>query len=233
VQSPGTRNVLHPLSHKDHVMKQPLPLFALLALVVIGACIAGCTSNAPATCPAAIAETKTVPSTPAGMGTNISPHFLYVQESSSGSFEPAGNGTYTLTLDSVVPYTIYLSDRPDRTAGFTHMDYYITGFDWSVAPDAAISRPGAKESEDTLIVNLSAPRYNSSARQLIYTATALNNYQGDTLAGFVTKADPALPRDLGKVRVFIDSSSGVTCPEEFLRCPSGECVKTLGLCPTV
>jgi hypothetical protein len=167
------------------------------------------------------------------MSTNTSPGFLFVQESSSGSFEPRENGTYTLTLDNVVPYTLYFSDRPYRIAGFTHMDYYISGFDWSVAHDAAISLPGAKESEDTMIVELGAPRYNSSARQLVYTATVLSNYPGNKLAEFVAKADPALPRNPGRVSLFIDSSSRTTCPQEFVRCPSGECVQTLSLCPAV
>jgi hypothetical protein len=112
------------------------------------------------------------------------------------------------------------------------MAYYISGFDWSVPPNAAISRPGAKESEDTLIVELSDPRYNSSERRLIYTTKVLNNYRGDKLAEFVAKADPALPRDLGTVSIFIDSSSVLTCPNGYVRCPKGECAPNLITCPS-
>jgi hypothetical protein len=115
---------------------------------------------------------------------------------------PVNAGNYTLTLSNVVPYTLYFSDRPDRIAGFTTIEDFISGFDWSVAPNAAISRPGAKESEDTMIMELSDPQYTASAHQLTYTAHVMNNYKGDKLSEFVDKSDPTLPTDqIGRAHV--------------------------------
>lgn len=85
------------------------------------------------------------------------------------------------------------------------MEEFIAGFNWSVAPTAAITRIGAIESEDTMIVALSNPRYNAAANEMIYTVTVISNYKGDKLGELAVKADPKFPTELGRVSLFIDS----------------------------
>ena len=132
--------------------------------------------------------------------------FLFVQEGESGSLVPTDNGNFTLTMNDVVPYTMYFSDRPDRIAGFYPMEKFIADFGWNVSPNAAISLVGAKESEDTMIVELSNPTYNATTKKMIYSVHLLVNYKGDKLKELEAKADQNLPTKLGKIALFIDSS---------------------------
>jgi hypothetical protein len=186
-------------------MRLSLTLVLLLAILVGGVCIAGCTTSTPQSVPAATTPATPVPASSSGANQSEPVSLLFVQESPSASLVPAGNGTYTLTLRKIIPYTTYFSDRPDRIAGFTPMEEFIAGFNWSVAPTAAITRIGARESEDTMIVELSNPRYNAAAKEMIYTVTVISDYRGDKLKELAVKSDSKLPTDLGKVSLFIDS----------------------------
>ena len=215
-------------------MRQSYALVILLAILVAGICIAGCTSTSPAPV-SSVKPDATPPLTTASISdTNVSPSFLFVQESPSGMFVGNPDGTYILTLNEVVPYTIYFTDRPYRIAGFTPMNDFIAEFNWTVVPNAAISRSGAKESEDTLIVELSNPRYNESAKQIVYNAKVISNYSGDKLSEFKAKEDPGLPVNLGRVSIFIDSSSGtpITCPSAHpFKCGDESCRLNPTDCP--
>ncbi|WP_321507442.1 hypothetical protein [uncultured Methanoregula sp.] len=212
-------------------MENPSTLLFLIAVLTAGACIAGCIT-APVAGPAVQHPATPVP-TVAVMDQKTPVSLLFVQESPDATLIQGTDSTYTLTLGTVVPYTMYFSDRPDRVAGFTGMDDFISSFNWSVAPNAAISRPGAKESEDTIIVVLSNPRYNASAKRLTYTVSILGNYQESTLADFAAKADPVLPAALGKVSLFIDSSgTQVICPASHpYKCADGSCTVAGSFCP--
>jgi len=184
-------------------MKRPYYIVILCVILVAGLCVAGCTTSTPQAVPAATTPATPVPAPSAGANQSVS--LLFVQEASSASLVPAGNGAYTLTLSNLVPYTIYFSDRPERIAGFVTMEDFISRFNWSVPPNAAITRPGAAASEDTMIVELSNPRYNAALNEMTYTVTVISNYQGNKLSELTAKADPAFPVELGRVSLFIDA----------------------------
>lgn len=140
--------------------------------------------------------------------TNHTVSLLFVQEGGSGSLIPIDDGNFTLTMNDVVPYTLYFSDRPDRIAGFYPMEKFISGFDWNLSPNAAISLAGVKKSEDTMIVELSNPTYDAAGKTMEYTVHLLKNYNGDKLKEFAVKSDANLPEKLGKIALFIDNSIG-------------------------
>ncbi len=188
-------------------MNRSPALAILLALLITGVTFAGCMTNAPLPAPVAPSPSGPVPAPEPGANPGAPVSILFVQEAPSGSLVPAGNGVCTLTLSGVVPYTTYFSDRPERIAGFYPLQDFLAGFNWSAAPGAAISRPDAKESEDTLIVTLSDPRYNRTANELVYTVKIIADYKGAGLKELAAKADPKLPENLGRVSLFIDSGS--------------------------
>ncbi|MEI7857854.1 MAG: hypothetical protein WCH85_10165 [Methanomicrobiales archaeon] len=183
------------------------PAFIILLVVLVAvAFITGCTTNTQQSVPAVISPT--VQGLPSPSGTNQrEPGILFVQESPSGYLVPAADGTYQLTLLNVYPYTTYFSDKPEPQTKFYPMNDYLDGVNWSVKPPAAITRPDAKASEDTLIVTLSNPRYHHATNELIYTVMVIADYQGDGLKELAVSADPALPEELGRVILFIDSVS--------------------------
>ena len=228
------RNALESKHHTLYSMRLSFALVLLLTIFVAGICIAGCTSTSPAPVSSVKPDAPPPLTTASISDTNVSPSFLFVQESLSGMFVGNPDGTYILTLNEVVPYTIYFTDRPYRIAGFTPMNDFIAEFNWTVVPNAAISRSGAKESEDTLIVELSNPRYNESAKQIVYNAKVISNYSGDKLSEFKAKEDPGLPVNLGRVSIFIDSSSGtpITCPSAHpFKCGDESCRLNPTDCP--
>ena len=65
---------------------------------------------------------------------------IFIQEGSSGSFVNDGSGNYTLTMNDVVPYTVFFADRPARDTGFVPMDKFLKGFNFGInnPPNAAI-----------------------------------------------------------------------------------------------
>jgi hypothetical protein len=186
-------------------MKRSHLIVILCAILVTGVCFAGCTTSTPQTLPEATTSVTPVPASSSGANQSEPVSLLFVQEAPSASLVPAGNGTYTLTLSKLVPYTIYFADRPDRIAGSITLEDYLSRFNWSVSPNAAITRLGAKDSEDTMIVALSNPRYNAAANEMIYTVTIISDYKGDKLKELAVKADPKFPTELGRVSLFIDS----------------------------
>ena len=187
-------------------MKNPVLLPGLIALLFALACIAGCTTTG--TTPSPATSCPVVQLTPAAVtGQNGTVSLLFVQEAQSGSLVPAVNGTWTLTLDGIVPYTLYFSDRPDRIAGFVTTDMFISNFTWSVPPNAAITIPGGAAGQDTMMVTLSNPQYDLQAKRLVYTAALLDDYKGDKLKELNAKAGRTLPATFGRASIFIDNGN--------------------------
>jgi len=183
-------------------------LILIIALLISGAAIAGCTSTTPASTtaqPTAISATITPVTTNTAANQSGPISIFYVQTAEKGTFTPGTDGTYTLTLIKAVPHTFYFSDRPDRIAGSQSNDKFISTFNWSPAPNAAITLPQAKYTEDTLILELANPRYNASSGDLIYTATIVKDYKKSTLSDFVHNVDAGIPQTFDRVTLFIDS----------------------------
>ena len=196
------RNTFKIKTQFGKIMRISCLIVIMSVILVAGVCFAGCTTTTLKTVPAVTTPATPLPAPSTGVNQSVS--LLFVQEAPSATLVPAGNGTYTLTMSNLIPYTIYFSDRPERIAGFSTMEDFISGFNWAVSPNAAITRVGAAASEDTMIVELSNPRYNAALHEMTYTVTVIGNYQGDKLKELAQKADPKLPAELGRVSLFID-----------------------------
>src|SRR5271157_2683383 len=103
---------------------------------------------------------------------------IFIQEGSSGSFVNDSSGNYTLTMNDVVPYTMFFADRPARDVGLVPMDKFLKGFPFGVSnpPNAAIILPDENETSDMVIVELTNPQYNNTSQTLTYTAKQLKEY---------------------------------------------------------
>jgi hypothetical protein len=138
--------------------------------------------------------------------------YMFVQEAASGTFIKSADGNYSLTLLDVVPYTMYFSDRPEQIAGFAPMEDFIAGFCWKY-PNAALSLVDADENEDTVILTISKPLYDSKTRTLTYTAKILEDLVSDRFSYHISRADAAIPENFGRATLFIDD-----CRDSTVHC---------------
>lgn len=102
---------------------------------------------------------------------------------------------------------------------------FIPGMNWTPSPNAAITLPGANASEDTLIVELSHPRFDAKTGDLVYTAKIIKDYQKGNLSDFLPQVDAGIAESFGQATLFIDDadSSGWICPQEcFDNCRQGQ-----------
>lgn len=133
---------------------------------------------------------------------------IFIQEGSSGSFVNDGSGNYTLTMNDVVPYTIFFADRPARDVGFAPMDKFLKGFNFGASnpPNAAIILPDENVSSDMVIAELTNPQYNNTTRTLTYTAKQLKEFsiKSGWLQDHASEVDSAIPERFGSVELVID-----------------------------
>ena len=170
---------------------------------------------------------------------------IFIQEGSSGSFVNDSSGNCTLTMNDVVPYTMFFADRPARDAGLIPMDKFLKGFNFGVhnPPNAAIILPDENETSDMIVVELTNPQYNNTTQTLTYTAKLHKNYSFKTgwLQDHASEVDPAIPERFGSVNLIIDSCPCV--PATSASCASGcrsgcwhwknfDCVPCGGCCTT-
>jgi len=138
---------------------------------------------------------------------------LFVQMATSGTFVATDNG-YSLTLDEVNPQIIYFSDRPDRITDHMTVEDFVNMWNMgddsfeSNPPNAAVTVLGAEESEDTIIVKLTNPVFDSEIMTLQYTAQILED-TSDGLSYFAEHVDGTLPESFGDVALFIDPTKGI------------------------
>lgn len=140
------------------------------------------------------------------------PNYLFVQQASSGSLiRNVDAATYTLTLNNVASQVQYFSDRPQRMAGQSSLESFVAGWDrhgfGEDPPNAALVLLDAESQEDTLIVELTNPIYDSQTETLQYTVKVIEDYQSDGLAYHSRRADVSLPEQFGRVNLFIDDAT--------------------------
>jgi hypothetical protein len=133
---------------------------------------------------------------------------IFIQEASSGSFVNDSTGNYTLTLNDVVPYTIFFADRPARDVGFAPMDKFLKGFNFGASnpPNAALILSEENETSDMVIVELTNPQYNNTTQTVIYKARQLKEYSFESgwLQDQIGKVDPSIPEKFGRAILVID-----------------------------
>ena len=134
--------------------------------------------------------------------------FIFIQEGSGGSFVNDSPGNYTLTINDVVPYTMFFADRPARDVGLAPMDKFLKGFGFGASnpPNAAIILSDENETSDMVIVELTKPQYNNTTRTLTYNAKQLKEYSAKSgwLQDQMSNVDPAIPERFGSVELVID-----------------------------
>lgn len=142
--------------------------------------------------------------------------YLYVQYSSTGSFVLVGDGDpnhYTLTLSDVVPVTTYFSERPERIAGTLSIEEFIgieDLFDAEDPPNAAVTAINPTDgTEGIVIVELRDPVYDWQLDNLFYDVILLEESDSRGLGPWQRQSGEALPRNLERINVFIDSDR---CP---------------------
>ncbi len=134
--------------------------------------------------------------------------FIFIQEGFNGTFVKDKSGNYTLTMNDVVPYTMFMADRPARDVGLAPMDKFLKGFDFRAAnpPNAAIILPDENNISDMIAVELTNPQYNNTTQTLMYTAKLIKAYAfaSEWLNDHISEIDPAIPERFGTVEVVID-----------------------------
>jgi hypothetical protein len=151
---------------------------------------------------------------------------LFVQVADGGTFVASADDPtlFELTLTGVAPQTVWFSDRPERRSGMVNTaDFAIDPvFDPADPPNAAIvtsSDAGA----DTLIVELTNPRFDAAAGTVTYDAKPVASYVGEALADHAAlQTDAQLAETLGATSLFIDELSckpdGSACKDSSQCC---------------
>jgi hypothetical protein len=137
---------------------------------------------------------------------------LFVQAAPHGTLVSAAgaNDRFTLTLRDTARQVIWFSDRPERHYGHLAVERFVRawksfGFG-SDPPNAALTLLRADDEEDTLIVELGAPRYDAAQNALSFPARVLPHANG-RLADFEAGNDGHVPERFADASLFIDDTS--------------------------
>jgi hypothetical protein len=150
------------------------------------------------------------PSIPSAQPTAV----LFTQTAAHGSLTPGkhkskGDSRYVLTLRGVAPQLVWFQDRPGRHTGHLSARDFVRGWKGfgfkADRPNAALSVLDGKESADTVVIELSRPRYDAKRRTMRYSARPISRATG-TLSVFATGRDSGVPRRFGAVSLFIDNT---------------------------
>jgi len=188
-------------------MRHAFPMKWLIATMLLGLALVGTVSGAGH---AANKSTGCVgcDSSSANVTENQKETFIFIQEGSSGNFVNDSSGNYTLTMNNVVPYTMFFADRPGRDAGFAPMDKFLKGFNFGInnPPNAAIILPDENDTSDMMVVELTNPKYNNTSRTLTYNARQLKEYsfKSGWFQDQMSKVDASIPERFGRVILVID-----------------------------
>ena len=177
-----------------------------LALLVAIAAVGGCTSSPT------IGAKGTVPTTGGAGADDGTMALLFVQTAVAGTLTAAGGaGEYDLVLTGVAPRTTWFSDRPVRRTGAQPTET-ITN-DWRAfgftddPPNAALELHDRAATENTVVLELREPRYDTTTRRLRYRVTVLDEQAagGDAVrrGGLVHE----VPDAFTSASLFIDDAS--------------------------
>lgn len=133
--------------------------------------------------------------------------YIFIQEGTSGSFVEDESG-WTLTINGVLPYTVYFSDRPARDAGMVETGQFIEGFNFDPnnPPNALLNIREGEEEIDMIVVELTLPQYNETTETLTYKArlTADYEFESEWPEDLLHRVDGEIPEEFGEVVIVID-----------------------------
>ncbi|MGD1837744.1 MAG: hypothetical protein ACPKPY_06770 [Nitrososphaeraceae archaeon] len=134
-----------------------------------------------------------------GNATEHVPKFFAIHHASSGTISEINTTAYSLELNDVSDKTILFSDRPDRIVTSVSTSNFIGN--WSVgednfavdAPNAVIVVDDNEGQQNTAIIELFSPIYDSDKKSLKY----------ETIPDNATSID--LPNEFGQTTIVIDT----------------------------
>ena len=139
---------------------------------------------------------------------------LYSLSADRGTLTPIGNKQFTLTLHATDTYAVWFSDRPARVSGTMATADLVT--DWAgfgfvrTPPNVAIVLHDAPREGDTLVAELTHPRYNPSSRTFtahLRVIDQVDQTDGTMAAHFARTADPSVPTKFSGVSLFVNDVS--------------------------
>lgn len=134
------------------------------------------------------------------------PRFLSIQHAKSSSIFEDNAISYTLELNNVSDKTILFSDRPERIVTSVNTSDFIGNWHWSIGPKSFTADPpnaalivGDEGNQDIMIVELTNPVHNPTAKTLKYDVVLENT----------TSAD--IPNEFGQSTLVIDAQVNKSC----------------------
>jgi hypothetical protein len=119
------------------------------------------------------------------------PRFLSIQHAKSGSIFEDNAISYTLELNNVSDRTILFSDIPDRIVTSVNTSDFIGNWHWSTGPKSFTADPpnaslivGDEGNQDIMIVKLTNPVHDPTAKTLKYDVVLENTTSTDILNKF-------------------------------------------------
>jgi hypothetical protein len=147
-------------------------------------------------------------------GSSATASYLFLQSAPSGTLTPAGPNQWHLLMNGFNGTTLYFADRPARAAGEMPTDFFFKALGLfsnpKDLPNAAIVAPG-QEGPDTIVVELSNPKWNPDAGTVEYDVHSLApaGSRLDWFAG-ANRTTTSLPSTLKEINLFIDDATVVT-----------------------
>ena len=141
--------------------------------------------------------------------------FLYIQDSTSGTFVPLNDGQFLLRLVGVSPNTNFFSDRSldvEPTAGTISTSTFVSDWDnpgiednFEVdPPNAALDVVGPDGGQSSIALQLFAPVYDAANSTLEYRARSIETFPESVGDREVTEAFPSM---FSIASLFIDDGS--------------------------
>ena len=136
------------------------------------------------------------------------PSYLSTLEAGHGSFVKRSSTRYLLRLKDVDKSGVFFTDRPLHQAGEDTTTSILAHFfkPGTGAPNAVVRVKDASNRHDTLIVELSSPRYDKRRHTLTLHARPLLTASAG-LRRFTRYADSNLPGSFDDVTLFVDLDS--------------------------
>lgn len=138
--------------------------------------------------------------------------FLFVMQAGGGgvSADDPNQKTFAFTLRDPDPMVIFLSDRPKRLVGHLPLQLFVQS--WNLMgfgdqpPEAALIFSDGNARESAVIVQVTRPQWDASAKSLSFQARIIQGDQGPDAPFTSPVADSRMPASFGHLSLFIDPS---------------------------
>ncbi|MBI3309140.1 MAG: pentapeptide repeat-containing protein [Candidatus Melainabacteria bacterium] len=136
---------------------------------------------------------------------------LYVQTATSGSLEETSPGQLLLTLEGILPSTIWFANRPQRltgsepTNGFVESSWIASGFKED-PPNAALEAEFEDGSRSVITLEIESPEYDPANNKITYMAILLDGEPTEALTHLHANSNSELSGSFQHSVLFIDDA---------------------------